>query len=128
MDERTMYWINLAEYDIDTAAAMLETKRFLYVGFMCHQAIEKAIKAVLSTMPEVKIPKVHNLIKLAEMAGIFDTMTDQQKKVLFVLNPLNIESRYPSYKETLLAQLTAERCEKIITDTKEMFTWIKTLL
>ncbi|WP_330636719.1 HEPN domain-containing protein [Acutalibacter sp.] len=28
------------------AKAMLETKRFLYVGFMCHQTIEKGLKAV----------------------------------------------------------------------------------
>ncbi|MEJ5265377.1 MAG: hypothetical protein WHT29_08695 [Bacteroidales bacterium] len=25
---------------------MLKTKRFLYVGFMCHQAIEKAFKHI----------------------------------------------------------------------------------
>ena len=45
MDERTEYWIEIAEYDIETAKAMLVSKRFLYVGFMCHQAIEKTIKA-----------------------------------------------------------------------------------
>jgi hypothetical protein len=34
MDKKTEYWIELSEYDIDTAVAMLETKRFLYVGFV----------------------------------------------------------------------------------------------
>lgn len=29
-------WLKLAEYDLDTAEAMHETKRYLYVGFMCH--------------------------------------------------------------------------------------------
>lgn len=37
MDEKVAYWLDLAEYDLETAMAMLETKRFLYVGFMCHQ-------------------------------------------------------------------------------------------
>lgn len=47
MDEKVKYWIDLADYDIETAAAMLKTQRYLYVGFMCHQSIEKALKAVI---------------------------------------------------------------------------------
>ena len=38
------YWKELAEYDLETAKAMLKTKRYLYVGFMCHQVIEKIFK------------------------------------------------------------------------------------
>ena len=30
------YWIDIADYDLKTAEAMLETGRYLYVGFMCH--------------------------------------------------------------------------------------------
>lgn len=41
-----MYWFDMAEYDLATARAMLATKRFLYVGFMCHQVIEKSLKAI----------------------------------------------------------------------------------
>lgn len=41
------YWFDLAEYDLVTAKAMLDTKRYLYVGFMCHQSIEKNIKRIL---------------------------------------------------------------------------------
>lgn len=48
MDKKIKYWIELAEYDIQTAKAMLETKRFLYVGFMCQQTIEKSLKAVIA--------------------------------------------------------------------------------
>lgn len=43
---KTAYWLDCADYDLQTAQAMLQTKRFLYVGFMCHQAIEKGLKAV----------------------------------------------------------------------------------
>jgi len=41
--ERADYWFESAEYDLQTACAMLETRRLLYVGFMCHQAVEKAL-------------------------------------------------------------------------------------
>jgi hypothetical protein len=32
--EKIQYWINLSDYDMETADAMLLTKRYLYVGFM----------------------------------------------------------------------------------------------
>jgi HEPN domain-containing protein len=50
VDERSAYWLEMAEYDIETAKAMLETGRFLYVGFMCHQVIEKALKGYFVTV------------------------------------------------------------------------------
>jgi len=45
VNKKITYWIDLAEYDIVTATAMMKTKRYLYVGFMAHQAIEKILKA-----------------------------------------------------------------------------------
>lgn len=45
MSSQMNYWIELSEYDLETAEAMLKSKRYLYVGFMAHQAIEKIFKA-----------------------------------------------------------------------------------
>ena len=33
MDKKVKYWIDTAEYDLETAQVLLETGRFLYVGF-----------------------------------------------------------------------------------------------
>ena len=44
MNEKTRYWLEVAEYDLETARVVLAGKRYLYVGFMCHQAVEKALK------------------------------------------------------------------------------------
>lgn len=38
--DKVAYWYDTAKYDIDTAEAMYSTERWLYVAFMCHQAIE----------------------------------------------------------------------------------------
>ncbi len=45
MDNKVDYWLEMSDYDFETAKAMLATQRYLYVGFMCHQVIEKALKA-----------------------------------------------------------------------------------
>lgn len=63
-EEQTTYWIDLADYDIETAQAMYDTKRWLYVGFMCHQVLEKSMKAFwCATIPDDP-PYSHNLMSL----------------------------------------------------------------
>ncbi len=66
MTENSKYWVELSEYDIETAEAMLQTKRFLYVGFMCHQAVEKILKAYYNKIHDKPAPYTHNLFFLAE--------------------------------------------------------------
>ena len=40
-------WLERVKYDIDTAEAMYSTGRYIYAIFMCQQAIEKSLKALL---------------------------------------------------------------------------------
>ena len=42
-----------------------------------------------------------------------------------MLEPLNIETRYPSYKEQLFKSLTEERCNAILEKTRILQEWIK---
>ena len=122
MNERVEYWLELADYDIETATAMFQTKRYLYVGFMCHQTIEKAIKAVISRdcaegeMP----PKIHDLSKLAIRAKLMEIMSEEQQDFIEELNPLNIEARYPEYKEQIAKMLTPDKCKGFIAGTEEL--------
>lgn len=39
--DKTAYWLDIADYDLDTAEALHNSGRWLYVAFMCHQVIEK---------------------------------------------------------------------------------------
>ena len=89
MDKKVKYWIDTAEYDLDTAQAMLDTGRYLYVGFLCHQTIEKCLKAVIAK-GGLFPPKIHNLLNLAEKANIIENISEEQKDFLSELNPLNI--------------------------------------
>ena len=107
---------------------MLEGKRYLYVGFMCHQVIEKALKGYYVSVTNDQPPYTHNLTVLAKDAGIYFTFDDDQKDLLEKLEPLNIEARYPTAKEKLLNSLTPEKCHQIIEQTEALFLWIKTKL
>ncbi len=124
LNDKAKYWIRLADYDIDTASAMLQTKRYLYVGFMCHQAIEKALKAIIANK-DMFPPKIHGLMKLAQIGKVYDAMSDEYKDMLDTLDPLNIATRYPEQIEKLTSMLSEDRCKSIFSETEELLCWIK---
>ena len=128
MNDKVTYWIEMSDYDFDTAKAMLETKRYLYVAFMCHQTIEKILKAYWSKVLEEPPLKVHSLSRLAEKSGLDKDMSEEQMDFIDEFEPLNIEARYPSYKERLMKSLTPDRCKELIEQTDKLRIWIKSKL
>lgn len=125
MERKIKYWVDLSDYDLETAEAMLQSKRYLYVGFMCHQTIEKIFKAFyIKNMSETS-PFSHSLSYLAVKGNFYDFFSNEQKDFIDQIEPLNIETRYPSHKERLLKSLTRLKCVEIIKKTKELQQWIK---
>lgn len=110
MEDKIKYWNELSEYDLETAKAMLKSKRYLYVGFMCHQTIEKILKAYFTKINDTTPPFSHSLSFLAKRSKIYDAFTEEQRDFIDQIEPLNIEARYPSHKERLLRSLTNEKC------------------
>ncbi|MCM1170289.1 MAG: HEPN domain-containing protein [Bacteroides sp.] len=128
MNGKAAYWIEMCDYDLDTAQVMLEAGRYLYVGFLCHLVIEKALKAYWSNVLEEPPLKIHSLSKLADKTGLAKEMTDTQLAFLDTLEPLNIEARYPSYKDRLMKSLTQDYCRNLMQTTKELLQWIRAKL
>jgi len=127
LTDKSQYWLEIAEYDLETARAMLQTGRYLYVGFMCHQVIEKTLKAALEKIG-IDPPKIHRLRKLAELAELYQNMSEDQHHFLSLLEPLNIEARYPDEIMRIGSELTVERCKFFVTKSQEMCEWIKSTL
>ena len=128
INDKIKYWLELADYDFETAKVMLMTKRFLYVGFMCQQSVEKALKALyVKTKNEIP-PKLHSLSLLISKIGIENEISDYYSNIIDKLEPLNIEARYPTYKDEIFKTLTIEYCQTIIDESFELLSWIKTKL
>ena len=123
--DKVEYWIELAQYDLDTAKAMLKSKRYLYVGFLCNQVIEKILKAYFVKIKKEQPPYTHKLIRLAEESNLYKLMSEEQKNFMFIVTPLNVEARYPTQKQDILKSLNKEKCKKIINQTEDMMIWIK---
>lgn len=123
------YWLDLADYDLATAKDLFLSKRWIYVVFMCHQVLEKTLKAYwCASQGSDSMPYIHNLLRLAEGCGLKEQMSEEQLSFIDLMMPMNIEARYPDYKASIAAGLNADRCEMIISKTEGMQLWIKSKL
>jgi len=124
-EEKIAHWADLSNYDLETANAMLQTKRYLYVAFMCHQAVEKIFKACYAKNKEETPPFSHDLEYLAIKADIYGQLSDEQIDFILELNPYNIETRYPEYKQELLDRLSPSKCNELIDNAIKLLQWTK---
>jgi HEPN domain-containing protein len=123
--DKVAYWLDIADYDLDTAEAMYQTGRWLYVAFMCHQAIEKTLKAYWCGTQMSDPPFTHSHMRLAEGCGLYELMNDDQRDFLDTITNYNIEARYPEDKDALYRALTQPFCRQLIDETKQLLQWIR---
>ena len=125
MLDKVEYWLNLCDEDVLNAKAMINGKRFLGAGYFCHQIAEKALKAVVSHNTGESPPRTHKLLKLADQAGLLDELSEEHLFLLKGLVPLQVEARYPEYKEQIAKTLNDEKCRELLKESEEFLCWIK---
>lgn len=123
MDKIVTHWAGRAEYDLETAKVMLDAARYLYVAYMCQQAIEKLLKALIAQQNKENLP-IRNLNRLAEIAEIRDDLSPGQFDFLAELTPYCIEARYGDYKQSLLEIINKEKAIEVYDKTEEIFQWL----
>ena len=128
------YWEDVAEYDLVTAEAMLFSGRYLYVIFMCQQAIEKLVKGLFVLYKGEEPPRIHNIWNIFDRIFDIDKLGKEEKIVaekyfsfFDELLAYYISERYPSYKEKLSQSITKEKANEVLIKTKGVFSWLKSL-
>ena len=126
MNKAIQNWLQIAEYDLETAKAMLKGKRYLYVAFMCQQAIEKLLKAIYSKQKKESAPRVHNLVYLSGFLEL--ELSDEDKEFLSTLNQFYIGSRYPGEQYKLAQSIDENKTTEYLKKTGEIFQCLKKIL
>ena len=127
--EKFEYWRDIAQYDLKTAQAMYKTGRWLYVVFMCEQAIEKLCKGLYLLFINDNIPQIHDINSLVtKFADKLPEPIDDEKRLLFArLSAFYLKNRYPEYKERLSMSLDKKEAGSILKKSREVFKWLLTL-
>jgi HEPN domain-containing protein len=123
MDKFVSHWLERSRYDLDTAKAMLDAGRYLYVAYMCQQAVEKLLKAIIAYHGKENLP-IHNLNRLAELAELRGELADEQIDLLAELTAYNVEARYGDYKESLSEIIDIDKAKILFDKTQELFRWL----
>ena len=126
MENAIQEWVKTSEYDLKTAEAMLETERYLYVVFMCQQAIEKILKAIYCQKKNELPPRTHNLLYLVDILEL--KVTDSDKTLLPVLNQFYLETRYPGERSQLVKEMDKVKACEYLAKTKETWKCLRQML
>ncbi len=115
--------MDIAEYDLKTAEAMLTSGRFVYVVFICQQSLEKLAKGLYNYYIDDNVPRVHNISfiinRLVEKLNI---EVEEQCYYLFdKLAAYYLQGRYPSFKEKISELVSGDEARKIFEKTKEVW-------
>jgi HEPN domain-containing protein len=116
-------WIDSSNYDIKTAEHMFETKRYVYVLFMCHLAVEKLLKALYEAAREKVLPKTHNLVYLMHETDLH--VPEGHLKTVESLNDISVVTRYPEDIRSLVKAFKKERAEDYLKRTRALLKWLK---
>jgi HEPN domain-containing protein len=123
IEKQIQYWVEGAKEDWDVAQELLAKGRVRHALFLGHLALEKILKANVCRITQDLAPRIHNLIRLAELTGF--NLSPDQIDILAEMNAFNVEGRYP---ETLQAPPTVSEGGQYLARAKEVFEWLKSLI
>ncbi len=123
ISKRVKKWFERVEYDMKTAEAMLNTERYIYVVFMCQQAIEKCFKALL-VYNENEVFPIHNLRRLAELSRVIQEIEKKQLIKLDFLSQYYINARYKEDIAILAKGITNNVVCDFIEFSREIIEWL----
>ncbi len=114
--DKARRWKERSEYDLETAEVMHAAGRYIYAIFMCQQAVEKCLKAVIAYR-EGEILPIHNLRRLAELSGVVGELNEDKLKKLDFLSQYYINARYKEDIADLSKGITEELSKSFISFT-----------
>ncbi len=116
-------WLDRALYDLETAKAMLQTGRLIYCIFMCQQAIEKCLKALLAFQNK-EIIFIHNLRRLLEVASVVNEVDENKLRRIDFLSGYYINARYKEDLKQLTKGITEKTAQEFIDFSEEFIKWL----
>lgn len=123
IDKQVEYWATGSAEDLG-AAEMLVEKGYARQGlFFAHLALEKMLKAHVVRARRDVPPRIHNLVRLAQLAGL--KPDDEQEQFLRRFDAHQLEGRYPDSQQVVI---DPARARQQLQKAMETVQWLKAQL
>lgn len=119
VDTHVAYWRAGAQEDWAVAAELVGWRRARHGLFFAHLALEKALKAHVTRHTRDVAPRIHNLVRLAEIAELRPSQETQD--TLADMNAFSQAGRYP---DTLPAAPSEEETDAYLARAEKVFQWL----
>ena len=135
--DKYRYWVMLSDYDIDTIDVLVEGKRWVYVTYLCQQAVERQLKGMYVYYTGKEAPKTHNisfLFKKITLCPDFIAEGDQEHLAAgqdncedFLIDAMfYYMSDYPfSYKNIMSRFVEKDVALELFQRTKDTIAWLR---
>jgi HEPN domain-containing protein len=135
--EKYGYWLMLSNYDLGTIDCLAEGRRWVYVAYLCQQALERQLKGMFVYYNDAEAPKTHNVNFLlskvmnsarfaaeANMERFAERRADCEDFLADVM--FYYMSDYPfSYKNISSRFVDAETALELRRKTLDFITWLR---
>ena len=119
IEKQIDYWRQGSAEDWEVAVKLVKDGKSRHGLFFAHLALEKILKAIICSRTHGVPPKIHNLIRRSELAGL--KLSDQQADVLADMNQFNLEGRYPEFYRL---RVSLEEAKEFLTRSEEVLAWL----
>ena len=117
--KQIIYWQEGAKEEFDVAKQLIANEKIRHGLFFAHLAIEKLLKAkVCQTTGEIA-PRIHNLVRLAQVAKL--SLPETTLDLLAEMNEFNLEGRYPV---PFLSAISKSEANDYIVKTEGVLRWL----
>jgi HEPN domain-containing protein len=113
------HWQTGAAEDWEIAQELINSKRVRHGLFFAHLTLEKMLKAHVCRHTQNLAPRLHNLVRLAELAAL--PLSDAQIDLLAEMNTFNIEGRYP---DLLMPPPSLDEAKGYLRRTEKVHQWL----
>jgi len=125
-EEVIKFWLESSDKDFQAMDHLYVSGDYMWSLFIGHLVIEKLLKAYYIRTKDENYPMVHNLLRIAEKAGL--DLNEEQQIFFSTVTGFNINARYDDYKQSFYQKCTREFTAIWIEKIKDQRTWIKNQL
>ena len=116
--------IKQAERDVENARKNLGVEAYELAAFMCHQAVEKYLKAAWMVIQQEPAPRTHSLTELADGLGV----PAELRPSFAYLNPDYTTAQYPDAANGVPYEVyDRATAESKIGTVEKVFPWLRQL-
>ncbi|MEE8392623.1 MAG: HEPN domain-containing protein [Anaerolineae bacterium] len=119
IEKQVAYWRTGAAEDWEIAQELIHGNRVRHSLFFAHLTLEKILKAHVCHHTRDLAPRLHNLVRLAELAVL--PSSEARTDLLAEMNAFNIEGRYP---DLLMPPPSLDEAKDYLRRAEEVYQWL----